>query len=396
MKKRLLSLLMALSMAFSLVACGGEESGAPAEPAQPAVPVEGSSQEEIGEDAPAKPEVESGFTTVVVNGLELGSGLVMDEEAAAELSAEPDRAIDRAVGPIKPVPDAMLDGTTLGDEFYYYRSTLDDTQRQAYDLIRAGIIEGKEKITMTVPVKKEDIFELYKKIIFDSPELFWAETNGSRYYYNNQGYVSEFCPGYNELAKDIAGSIAVVEAATAEALADMWSLPTDAEKAKYAHDWLTHHITYDYEAVYGQTAYSSLVGHAAVCAGYAHGFQYMMQQVGIPCAYVLGYALGGYHAWNVVELDGEHYAMDVTWDDPLGAAPDKFYYNYFNITEEKISEDHVREEVSVPIPAAFGTACSYENAFGGNVYGTNFDAIVGVMPEKVVDGGEVVDNPYLS
>ena len=33
--------------------------------------------------------------------------------------------------------------------------------------------------------------------------------------------------------------------------------------------------------------------------------------------YALGYSMGGYHAWNVVLLDGEHYAMDVTWDDPV-------------------------------------------------------------------------------
>jgi hypothetical protein len=123
-----------------------------------------------------------------------------------------------------------------------------------------------------------------------------------------------------------------------------------------------------------------------------------MQKMGIPCAYVLGYALGGYHAWNIVQLDGEYYAMDVTWDDPLGAAPNQFYYNYFNITDQEISSDHIRSDVSVQIPAALGTACSYQNAFGGNAYGTDFAAIVGVMPEKIaaVGSGGAAGNPYLS
>lgn len=402
MKKRFLSLLTALAMVVSLAACGSAESDSAAEPVEPDVPVTEQTpvQEETEQTGTAAPEVESGFSTVVVDGLELGAGLIMDEEAIAELDANPDKAIDRAVEPIKPVPDAMLDGTILDDAFYYYRSTLDDTQRQAYDLIRAGIMEGKEKIKMTVPVSKEAMFELYKKIVFDSPELFWVEVNGAKYAYNNQGHVTYFYPGYNDLVKDIAGNTAELEAATAEALADLWSLPTDAEKAKYAHDWLTYHITYDINAAYHQTSYSSLVNHASVCAGYAHGFQYLMQQVGIPCAYVLGYAMGGYHAWNVVLLDGEHYAMDVTWDDPLGAAPGKFYYNYFNITDQKLSTDHIRAEISAPVPAAQGTACSYQNAFGGNAYGTDFNAIVGVMPEKVTAGeeagSETVDNPYLS
>jgi len=400
MKKRFLSLLLVLCMAGSLVGCGGESS-TPAAPEEPPAPVE----DELAADTPTMedmgaPEVENGFKTVVVDGLELGSGLIMDDEAAAELDANPDKSIDRAVEPIKPVPDTMLDGTVLGDEFYYYRSTLDDTMRQAYDLIRAGMMEGKEKIKMTVPVAKEDMFDLYKKIVFDSPELFWAEVNGSKYAYNNQGHVTYFYPGYNDLVNDIAGNTAKLEAATSEALADMWSLSTDAEKAKYAHDWLTYHITYDLNAAYHQTSYSSLVNHASVCAGYSHGFQYLMQQVGIPCAYVLGYAMGGYHAWNVVKLDGEHYAMDVTWDDPLGAAPGKFYYSYFNITDQVISADHIRAEISATVPAAQGTACSYQNAFGGNAYGTDFDAITGVLPEKVTGdtagGEEPIDNPYLS
>ena len=86
--------------------------------------------------------------------------------------------------------------------------------------------------------------------------------------------------------------------------------------------------------------------------------------------------------------------MDVTWDDPLGAPPEKYSYRYFNLTDQALASDHVRTEISAPIPVAVGTACSYQNAFGGNAYGTDFDAIVGVMPEQVVPG-QSEDNPYL-
>jgi hypothetical protein len=59
----------------------------------------------------------------------------------------------------------------------------------------------------------------------------------------------------------------------------------------------------------------------------------------------------------------------------------------------------VRAETSASIPEATGTSCNYQNAFGGKAYGTDFDAIVGVMPEKVTGQGgnsETVDNPYLA
>ena len=286
MKKRMISLLLAAGMLLSLTACG-------------------SSGDPVQEENKPEAEVPSNVTedgVVEVNGLKLGTGLSMDEEPVAEMDANPDRTIDRGVTPIVPVPDTMLDGTVLSDEFYYYRNTLDPTMQQAYDLIRSAMLEGKKKITMTIPVQKDDIFNLYKMVIFDSPEMFWAEVNGMKYYHNKKNQVTSLEPGYNNLVNDIKGNTAKLESAVSEAMADIWSLSTDAEKAKYAHDYLTHHINYEFNAPYNQTAYSALVDNASVCAGYAHAFQYLMQQMGIPCAYVLGYVESGYHAWNVVKL----------------------------------------------------------------------------------------------
>lgn len=383
MTKRFLSLILACGIPLSLSACGNQ--------AQPVPPVDSGGQTE----AVQQQEFKDGVETVVVNGVELGMGLRMEEEAAAAMDENPDRSIDRAVEPIKPVPAAMLDGTPLSEDFYYYRSTLDPLKRQAYDLLRAGMLKGEKKIKMTVPIQKADIFDIYKMVIYDSPEMFWAGTGGMRYWHNNKQEVTFLEPGYNDLVKDIKGNTAKVEAAAAEALADMWSLSTQAEQAKYAHDYLTHHITYTFDAPYDQTAYSALVNGQTVCAGYSHAFQYMMQKMGIPCSYILGYAEGGYHAWNLVMLDGEHYVMDVTWDDPLGSPPERYCYDYFNLTEQKMSADHIRAEVSQSLPIAEGTLCSYENAFGGNAYGTDFAAIAGILPEQVQSEPAGEGNPYL-
>ena len=372
MKSKITSFLLIVSLILSLAGCGSDAGNTTAAPVE---------------------------DTVVMEGLEYGTGLMEEEESAAELDENPDRAIDRSPTPIEAVPAEMLDGTLLTDNFYYYRSTLDETYQQAYDLIRSHLLKGTEKFSMTVPVAKEDFFDIYKKVVYDSPELFWVEINGSRYSYNNQGYVTAFMPGYNDLVKDIEGNQKKMEQATEEALADMWSLSSDAEKAKYAHDWLCYSVSYDLNAPYNQNCFSSLVNGSTVCAGYAHGFQYLMQKLGIPCAYILGYAGGGYHAWNIVKLDGKHYAMDVTWDDPINAKKGKYYYSYFNITDKKISKDHVREDVSAELPAAKGTACSYKNAFGGNSPGTDFDGIKGELPEKInADNGTsgAEGNPYLS
>lgn len=379
MKKQQISgLILAFGMLLSLSGCAAPEPPAPTEGTEPTSAVQ---QEAVGS-----------VETVTVSGVERGMGLQMEEEPVAAMDEDPDREIDRAVEPIKPVPGTMLNGTQLSDDFYYYRSTLDPVKQQVYDLMRGGMLKGEKKIEMTVPIQKSEIFQVYKMVVYDSPEMFWAETNGFRYWYNSRNEVTFVEPGYNDLVNDIPGNTAKFEGALSEALADMWSLPTQVEKVKYAHDYLTNRIDYTFNVPYDQTAYSAAVNGKTVCAGYTHAFQYMMQKMGIPCSYVLGYAGGGYHAWNLVKLDGEHYAMDVTWDDPLGAPPERYCYDYFNLNEQKMSADHVRAEVSLPLPAAEGTRCSYENAFGGNAYGTDFAGIVGVMPEQIQTG---TDNPYL-
>ena len=384
MNKRIISLLSAICIFVGIAAC------APAEPSQP--PVDSGVIEQ--DPSPIVSDTSVFMESITVNGVERGMGLMIEEEEGA-MDEDPDREIERAVEPIKPIPDKMLDGTPLSDAFYYYRGTLDATYQQAYDQIRAALLKGEKKIAMTVPVQKSDIFNIYKMVIYDSPEIFWAEAGSARYWYNQNQIVTSLEPKYNDLVEDIPGNTAKFEAAAQEALADMWSLSTELDKAKYAHDYLTHTITYSLDSAYNQTAYSAIVDGKTVCAGYAHAFQYLMQQMGIPCSYVLGYAQGGYHAWNLVLLDGDHYVMDVTWDDPLNAPSDYYTYDYFNLTDEKISFDHIRAEVSEPLPTAEGVLYNFETAFGEGFYGTDFDAIAGYLPENHQPNEDNSNNPYL-
>ena len=99
-----------------------------------------------------------------------------------------------------------------------------------------------------------------------------------------------------------------------------------------------------------QSAYSALVNGQTVCAGYARAFQYLMQQLGIPCYYCRGYS-GENHAWNIVELYGDYYNVDLTWDDT--AIPP--VYNYFNKTDADFTGTHIRRSLSVKLPACTGT-----------------------------------------
>jgi len=385
MKQRIITLLLAAALCLSLAACGNETDSLDSDSESAEVAAGGQEagsdgSDEAGSDASLPNELD---------GMMLGSGFESGE-VVAQLDEYPDRAIRRSTKPIVQTVGTMLDGTPLASDFYLYRNTLNDHGKQVYDLIRGALLEGKATIEMTLGITPEDAVSVFNMVVYDNPELFWTHTSLS-YSYNNYNCVTSITPQYHDLVYDIPSYTARLESTLSDALADMWSLGSDAERVKYAHDYLTYTNNYVLNSPYSQSAYSAIVLNDTVCAGYAKAFQYMMHRMGIPCAVVVGNGGGENHGWNIVQIDGEFYAIDVTWDDPIGNAPNQYYYNYFNITDNQMSQNHTRWDISAGLPWATGTAYSFQNAFG--TYGTDFDAIQGDLPsDSSAGGGEPVDD----
>ena len=130
-------------------------------------------------------------------------------------------------------------------------------------------------------------------------------------------------------------SRAAMEAADAILAQTVTAGMSDYDIAKALHDYLVLNCVYDYDnylrhtvPAESYTADGALLEGTAVCAGYARAYQLLMQEAGIPCEYVSGYAGGG-HAWNVVEIDGTWYHVDTTWDDPVPDRAGYVRYDYF-------------------------------------------------------------------
>lgn len=332
-------------------------------------------------------------------GLKLGSGLETGT-VKGELSDNPGQVVRRSVTPVSQVLITRLDGSRVPEDFYMYRNTLDSKGQRAYDQICAGCAAGQGTIVMSTLIDEEELQYIFNSVVYDHPEFFWLKAD-YYYYYNGDGYITELYPSY--YTQDISGMAAEVEQSVSGALASMWGLSSDVEKVKYAHDYLTNTIDYVRNDM-DQTAYSGFVWNQTVCVGYAKCFSYMMHKMGIPCTVVTGSTNGGNHAWNILELDGEYYLMDVTWDDPVGNPADTYYYNYFNITDDQMAADHSTGtfvssngdyiDISRYLPAANGTRYSFQNAFGGNAYGTDFGSISEAEPEMVADSETDTSDGY--
>ncbi|MGN0632255.1 MAG: transglutaminase domain-containing protein [Oscillospiraceae bacterium] len=129
---------------------------------------------------------------------------------------------------------------------------------------------------------------------------------------------------------------------------------TDYEKELAVHDYIVYNCTYDKGALAAipihsencDNPYGALINESAICLGYTTTFRLFMGMLGIPCGTVHSTDTDGdEHAWNTVQLDGSWYYVDVTWDDPV---PDHdgrlIYHTYFNVTRDKIAEEHILPE----------------------------------------------------
>ena len=249
------------------------------------------------------------------------------------------------------------EGLSFSAEQYPYYQMLSEDQQSVYRQIYANAQNLTEKFAPEKTVSASDVKTAFEAVIGDHPELFWLETGYSSKYLAN-GQCVEVDLKYNNTANDLENAKQRFDAAAQSLISGATNPGSDYEKEEYVHDALAAAVTYDLTADMNQSAYSALVNGKSVCAGYARAYQYLLQQLGIPCYYCTGYS-GGNHAWNIVKLDDGYYNVDVTWDDS-----DTIRYDYFNKTDADFASTHVRQNLSVYLPACNGTAYRQEDTTG--------------------------------
>ena len=154
-------------------------------------------------------------------------------------------------------------------------------------------------------------------VSYDHPELFWLDT---RIYteYDYKGKVVKVRIYFYEELGDIAAAREIFNSYTENALSVARAMETVEDKERFVHDYLAERLTYKANDL-DQSAYSALVQNETVCAGYAKGFQYLMQQLEIPTYFCVGWGgglvSGGMHGWDIIKLEKQYANVDVTWDD---------------------------------------------------------------------------------
>lgn len=198
---------------------------------------------------------------------------------------------------------------------------------------------------------------------FDNTDVFWMEVNNlyinidtetkfmkKSYkvylnYGNNSNYLSE---GFNSKS-DVDKAIAEVEEAKNNIKSTL--VGTDYEKVLKIHDYLVESITYKDTNDNIHNIYGALVTKECVCEGYAKAFKYLADEAGVKNVLIKGIGTNSSgesekHAWNVINISNQWYALDSTWDDPVviggGTASSMSKYKYFLKGSSTMNKDHTQ------------------------------------------------------
>lgn len=237
------------------------------------------------------------------------------------------------------------------DITYGYDSLQTQGQKDLYNKIDAVVYSessqqgdnGKyslERFTLeNVEISEGEIRVIMEAYGTDHPKIFWL-SNVFAYYSDSSGTTVEL---YSEYSPDeIDKCRKELDTAIENILSEVPKRLSEFDRELYIHDVIADKCVYDKTTkVYEDdkaafSMYGTLVNGKAVCEGYAKTTEYLLSCLGVQCITVNGVTGSELHKWNLVNLDGDWYNLDVTWDDN----EDFVVYTYFNLTDSQISYNH--------------------------------------------------------
>lgn len=323
--------------------------------------------------------------------------------------------------------------TPLSKESYYQYSLLDENDKNLYNDICTAIETQQNFVKITkYNLTAEKLRDMYNIVVADNPQYFWLAKFMEYSYYSiddkttithlilsyTDGQTTDKFDNDNNFVstadreKIKTQKIEFDNSATAFLNTVKTDIPT-VEKERLIHDFVLKTINYaendkdkqlthkNYMRIYD--IYGALVNKSAVCEGYAKLFQYLCYQVGINSASVYGWSEGESHAWNTVYIENEWYHVDTTWDD--GSTNGLPLYNYFNLSEKQIKTDHTIDTEVFPVPKATSTKKSFANTYGISISKhskpKNYQAAIDYMVKYDCDylilicEGDLINQDYL-
>lgn len=239
----------------------------------------------------------------------------------------------------------------------YYYAQLNKREQAIYKAFYNGLMDHNDIIP--IPIKgqlsKEVFNKIFRAITRDNPLIYYVNQSACNWATDMFGHIA-ICPQYfykkdtvrkyNRNIEKVVNNLAVQLKLTEG---------TDYEKELKVHDWFCKNVRYDFKGTDMNDPARVVLSHNIVgvfakqkaqCEGIAKAVKVLLNAVDIKCIVATGNANGngqnGPHAWNIVNIEGSPYQLDVTWD--IGASKGRISYDYFNVTDEIICKTHSFED----------------------------------------------------
>lgn len=324
------------------------------------------------------------LNTVTIS--QLANSFVSDEKPEGPMEGEPELLTTDDLSE----PENTGDSISFDAATYPYRQLLNSTQQAVYNQIYANAMAyNTETFTTVSELTTDELCDTMNSVFYDHPEIFWLNTS-YKYGLNSSNKVVQVQLSFGISQDDLNTAKDAYNSAIATIVSGASEYTSEIEKELYVHDAICSLASYDSSSALNQSAYSALVNGSTVCAGYARAFQNVCQELGLTCYYVTGTSNGEGHAWNIISIDGDFYNVDVTWDDSISEKYGSSVYPYFNLTDEKISNDHTRSTLSSRLYSCTATAMSYTNVYGSTI---EIDDITNDNNRPITDGNFTIKEP---
>ncbi len=234
--------------------------------------------------------------------------------------------------------------TDIGSPYKFYYDNLTDIEKHAYNEILSRIYDMPEKVRIP-NIDGDQLDDVFSALLADNPDLFFV---GRRCTLTAKG-LSTYCSvEYYIDSDEYTEQKAKLDEVCIEFI-DSLSAPEDEFRTELEiHDFVVEKCSYRLEHgefVYS-SAYGALVNGEAACEGYSKAAKLLFDKVGMASAVVSGISdngddIEGPHMWNAVEVNGDFYYLDCTWDDPVNDSGEEMVmYAYFNLNDEMIASTH--------------------------------------------------------
>ena len=206
-------------------------------------------------------------------------------------------------------------------------------------LLKEALMNGQQYIDLQEMQISQQEYSLYE-ILYFSP--YFSNGINISFWYSGSYYTRAQIEN-SMTVEETRNYFSQVDQKVAAILSQVSDEMSDAEKMLAVHDYFVYEYAYDYDDYLAGTvpadSYRSgglFMNGVGVCQAYAYGYQYILCKLGLEC-YVTS-SSGMNHAWNIVELDGEYYHVDCTWDDPVADRLGMVRHSYFLLSDETISD----------------------------------------------------------